>query len=106
MFARHVMNGTRASADQARRGRPPSRPFLRELASFLRLVRLPTSAAALTRATVGLRDERYDVTLATLTLACEVASGWVSRYAVNVRWSARSACVAVDPWAYTGNPAT
>lgn len=51
-----------------RRGRPPSRPFLRELAAFRRLVRLPTRAAALTKATDGLRDW-YDLAVATLTLA-------------------------------------
>jgi hypothetical protein len=38
------------------RGRPPRRPFARELAALRSLVRLPTSAAAVTRLTFGRVD--------------------------------------------------
>ena len=48
-FAAQV-DGIRYPA-MALRGRPPRRPFARELAAFRWLVRLPTSAAAVTRLT-------------------------------------------------------
>lgn len=55
------------------------RPFARELAAFRRLVRLPTSAAALNSSTFGFRPPTYDLTVATLTRADEDASGCASR---------------------------
>ena len=58
-----------------RRGRPPRRPFARELAAFRRLVRLPTSAAALTSATLGLLPLMDDLTVATFTFADEDVPG-------------------------------
>jgi hypothetical protein len=57
------------------RGRPPSRPFTRELAALRWLVRLPTSAAAVTRLTFAGVRPRVD-TLATRTSALGSSSGW------------------------------
>jgi len=67
------------------RGRPPSRPFARELAAFLALVRPPTNAAALTIVSEGRRGAFQPLrSVATLTEAALVASGWATRYAANV----------------------
>ena len=58
-----------------RRGRPPRRPFARELAAFRRLVWLPTSAAALTSATLGFPPMMDGLTVATLTFADDEVPG-------------------------------
>src|SRR5207244_7346690 len=66
----------RGTDDQMRRrGRPPRRPFARELAAFRRLVRLPTSAAALTSATLGFLPMTDGLTVATLTFADDAVPG-------------------------------
>ena len=72
----HDRGCARGIDDQTRRrGRPPRRPFARELAAFRRLVWLPTSAAALTSATLGLLPMMGDLTVATFTFADEEVPG-------------------------------
>ena len=76
LFKSTIADCTRWADDQARRrGRPPRRPFARELAAFRRLVWLPTSAAALTSATLGLLPVMDDLTVATFTFADENVPG-------------------------------
>jgi hypothetical protein len=82
------------------RGRPPKRPFVRELAAFRSLVRLPTSAAAVTRRTFERVRPRVGLdTVATRTSALGCSTGWASRYAVNVRTIALAALPRVGPCA-------
>ena len=62
------------------RGRPPSRPFARELAALRALVRRPTNAAAVTKLTFGRESPRVGVaTLATCTSARGSSCGCASR---------------------------
>src|SRR5688572_20478720 len=82
------------------RGRPPRRPFARELAALRTLVRRPTKAAAVTRVTfvrvwVPLGIE----TFATWTSARGSSSGCASRYARSVRTIALAALPRVAPCA-------
>src|SRR5205807_10206630 len=94
----HDRGCARGTDDQTRRrGRPPRRPFARELAAFRRLVWLPTSAAALTSATLGFLPMTDGLTVATLTSADVDVPGLASRAAGSVRWLAPSARIAVAP---------
>ena len=82
------------------RGRPPRRPFARELTALRSLVRLPTSAAAVTRLIFERARPRVGIdTLATRTSALGCSCGWAWRYALSVRTMALSAFARVRPWA-------